>query len=146
MPQMDGIESTRRILDTYGEAKPKLVAVSASALLHEQQQYLEAGFDDFLAKPVQVKTLYPCLARILHTKYQYAAEANDIDLASVVLPPPLLQRLREAAGFGEITNLERYLDEVRPLSPPLAEKLLELNRELKMADILALLEALEKES
>jgi len=143
MPQMDGIEATRRIIAAYGEAKPKLVAVSASALLREQQQYLEAGFDDFLAKPVQVKTLYPCLARMLRIKYQYANEANEIDHSSVVLPPPLLRRLKEAAGFGEITNLERYLDEVRPLSPQLAEKLFELTRELKMADILALLEALE---
>jgi len=143
MPQMDGIEATRRILDAFGEAKPKLVAVSASALLSEQQQYLEAGFDDFLAKPVQVKTLYPCLARILHVKYQYDTEANDIALDSVVLPPNLLRRLKEAAGFGEITHLECYLDEVRPVSPQLAEKLFELTRELKMADILALLEALE---
>ena len=143
MPQMDGIEATRRILDTYSDPKPKLVAVSASALLREQQQYLGAGFDDFLAKPVQVKTLYPCLARLLQVKYQYATEADEIEHSSVVLPPPLLQRLKEAASFGEITNLERYLDEVRPLSPQLAAKLIELTRELKMADILALLETLE---
>jgi len=143
MPQMDGIEATRRIIAADGEAKPKVVAVSASALLNEQRQYLEAGFDAFLAKPVQVKTLYPCLARILHIKYQYATEANESDYSSVVLPLPLLRRLKEAASFGEITNLERYLDEVRPFSPPLAEKLFELTRELKMADILALLEALE---
>ena len=47
MPGMDGMETARR-MRTFRESKeseiPKLVAISASVLAHEQQRYFAAGF------------------------------------------------------------------------------------------------------
>ena len=58
MPVMDGIEAARRILKFPDSPPPKIVAVSASALIHEQRRYLEAGFDDFIAKPLRAERVF----------------------------------------------------------------------------------------
>jgi len=83
MPVMDGIEATRQILGRYGASGPKLVAVSASALIHERHRYFEAGFNDFIAKPIRTERVYECLANLLHVAYEYDADEPEIDLSKM---------------------------------------------------------------
>ncbi|MFI5144203.1 MAG: PAS domain S-box protein [Ignavibacteria bacterium] len=58
MPEMDGVEATRRIqsLDKI-KSKPVIVAVTANAMVGDREKYLEVGMDDYLSKPVQIHTL-----------------------------------------------------------------------------------------
>lgn len=58
LPEMDGVEATRRIFQEFGENGIKIVATSASALLHEREHYLKAGCDDFVAKPLRAERIY----------------------------------------------------------------------------------------
>ncbi|MBI1929416.1 response regulator [Candidatus Poribacteria bacterium] len=51
MPVMDGVSAIRQIVDEFGRRRFKLVAVSASAMVHQQKAYIKAGFDCFIAKP-----------------------------------------------------------------------------------------------
>jgi len=51
MPVLDGMEAVRRIRAREDWQGLKVVAVSASVLAHERQDFLEAGFDEFLDKP-----------------------------------------------------------------------------------------------
>jgi len=102
MPVMDGLEATQRILDEFGEERPKLVAVSASALVHERQGYFEAGFNDFIPKPVNAQQVYECLATFLRVEYEYDdSEMPQTEFEKIVLPENLLSRLRRAAEFWE---------------------------------------------
>lgn len=58
MPQMDGLEATRRIR-SLGSPKSgvPIVALTASVLSEEQQIYLDAGMNAFLGKPFSVEQL-----------------------------------------------------------------------------------------
>ncbi|MBL8918996.1 MAG: response regulator [Myxococcaceae bacterium] len=55
MPEMDGLEATRRI--RAGHRPVRVVALTASVMAEEVQACLQAGMDDVLAKPVSVTTL-----------------------------------------------------------------------------------------
>jgi CheY-like chemotaxis protein len=55
MPQLDGLEAARAIKKLYascpGRLPPPIVALTANAFAEDRQRYLEAGMDDYLAKP-----------------------------------------------------------------------------------------------
>lgn len=59
MPNMDGIEATRRIrtLNEYCEKELVIIALSANAVSGMEQQFLDAGMNDFLSKPIEAKKL-----------------------------------------------------------------------------------------
>lgn len=58
MPEMDGMEATRRIrAEVRAELQPTVIAMTAAVSADEQMLCLEAGMDDFLPKPVQVEDL-----------------------------------------------------------------------------------------
>jgi len=54
MPEMDGLEATRKIIEKYKQDAPIIVAVSASAMKDEIQTSYDAGMRDFISKPVKV--------------------------------------------------------------------------------------------
>jgi len=68
MPVMDGFEATRAIrekeADMKSEAVP-IIALTASAMQADRERCLQAGMNDFIAKPVQPKELAEILARWL---------------------------------------------------------------------------------
>ena len=64
MPMMDGIEATRLIKANHPELP--IVAVTANAFDSDRQKALEAGCDDFLAKPVTAAGCLQCIANLLH--------------------------------------------------------------------------------
>lgn len=149
MPVMDGLKAAQQILLEFGEDRPKLVAVSASALSHEQQQYRDAGFDHFVPKPVKSSELYACLAELLQVEYEYEADVPfPGDAPEMVLPRELLARLKETAELGHVAEFEGTLDEVRAIGEDgllLAEQLLRLSRNFDMERILDILRAIENE-
>ncbi len=53
MPDMDGLEATRRIIDALGERRPRIVALTANALSEDRGATEAAGMDDYLAKPLR---------------------------------------------------------------------------------------------
>jgi PAS domain S-box-containing protein len=69
MPDMDGIEAARRIRALYpadarpAEGRPPIVALTANAFAEDRAAYLEAGLDDYLAKPFEKADLAALFAR-----------------------------------------------------------------------------------
>ena len=61
MPEMDGIEATRRIR-AQGRRTP-IIALTASAMEGDRERCLEAGFDEHLSKPVDLRALTEALER-----------------------------------------------------------------------------------
>ena len=123
LPEIDGPEAARRIVEEYGTSSVKIVATSASALAHERDEYLKAGCDDFVAKPFRAERIYDCLRHLLGVEFVYQAVEEDaapmetIDLRQVTLPEDLAQRLSVAAELHSATVLKACLLEVEQLGP-----------------------------
>lgn len=59
MPEMDGIEATIELLSQESKMKktPVIVAMTANAMDEDRKKCLDAGMNDFLAKPVKLEEL-----------------------------------------------------------------------------------------
>jgi PAS domain S-box-containing protein len=58
MPEMDGLEATRRICAEWpADRKPRIVAMTANVLPEDVQECLAAGMDAFVAKPISISDL-----------------------------------------------------------------------------------------
>jgi signal transduction histidine kinase/CheY-like chemotaxis protein len=62
MPEMDGLDATRRIR-TEMTAQPRIVAMTAHAMQGDREQCLDAGMDDYVSKPVRLDDLAAALRR-----------------------------------------------------------------------------------
>jgi signal transduction histidine kinase/CheY-like chemotaxis protein len=62
MPEMDGLEASRRITARWptGE-RPHIVAMTANAMQGDREECLAAGMDDYLTKPIRVERLVEAL-------------------------------------------------------------------------------------
>jgi signal transduction histidine kinase/CheY-like chemotaxis protein len=63
MPELDGLETSRRIRRLYAHSddQPRIVAMTANALQGDREICLEAGMDDYIGKPVRVEELVRAL-------------------------------------------------------------------------------------
>lgn len=62
MPQMDGLEATRRIRAEHTKY-PFIIAMTANALQQDKEKCFEAGMDDYLSKPVILEDLVVLLRK-----------------------------------------------------------------------------------
>jgi len=109
MPEMDGLEATRRIrqlspTELAAEAQPHIIAMTANALKEDCDICLAAGMDDYVSKPVEVEELVAALnkCRPHRPKARSAKRIKPADLepgSMDVLDPKALVRLR--AGLGK---------------------------------------------
>jgi signal transduction histidine kinase/ActR/RegA family two-component response regulator len=62
MPEMDGLEATRRIRQGMpAHRQPRIVAMTAAAFPEDRVRCLEAGMDDYVAKPIGMEDLAAAL-------------------------------------------------------------------------------------
>jgi CheY-like chemotaxis protein len=62
MPEMDGVEATRRIFREWPNGqRPRIIALSAGVMPEERQSCLNAGIQEFLTKPVILPQLVQAL-------------------------------------------------------------------------------------
>lgn len=69
MPEMDGIEATRRILAQAKEAGrsiPPVIAMTANAFSDDRRAALDSGMEDFMTKPIDIRELDRVLLTYLH--------------------------------------------------------------------------------
>jgi PAS domain S-box-containing protein len=70
MPEMDGIAAARAIRRLEGEALSDggnmpipIIAVTANAMKGDRERFIDAGMDDYMAKPIKRKTLQEILGK-----------------------------------------------------------------------------------
>ncbi len=61
MPEVDGVEATKRIISQWGENAPIIVAMTANVFEEDRKRCLDAGMKDFVTKPIKKKTLIETL-------------------------------------------------------------------------------------
>jgi CheY-like chemotaxis protein len=58
MPEMDGLEAARRIVQEFEVGRrPRVIALTANVFKSDRDACLAAGMDSFLAKPLDVSQL-----------------------------------------------------------------------------------------
>jgi CheY-like chemotaxis protein len=62
MPEMDGCEATRFIRE-HIEQQPIIVAMTANAMPEDRETCIQAGMDDYLAKPMKISDIMDVLEK-----------------------------------------------------------------------------------
>jgi len=104
MPDMDGFEATRRILEVAGTRKPRVIAMTANALPGDRERCLAAGMSDYITKPVRPQAL----AAALRQRYEQATDGTERSGITDVLDAQVLEDLRmleETSGASLIADL-----------------------------------------
>ncbi|MEY2976610.1 MAG: response regulator [Prochlorotrichaceae cyanobacterium] len=64
MPETDGLNATRQIRNlTTSETHPWIIALTAHAILGDREKCLAAGMNDYVTKPISVKTIAAAIDR-----------------------------------------------------------------------------------
>ena len=62
MPELDGLEATRRIRRRWpGDDGPRIVAMTANAMDGDREACMAAGMDDYISKPIAPEELQASL-------------------------------------------------------------------------------------
>ena len=65
MPEMDGLEASRRITTRWpNDKRPRIVAMTANAMQGDREACLAAGMDDYVVKPIRVDALVEALMQV----------------------------------------------------------------------------------
>jgi len=65
MPEMDGLEASRKIVERWSqEERPTIVAMTANVMEGDREITVDAGMDDYVAKPIRVEELIGALSRV----------------------------------------------------------------------------------
>jgi len=80
MPELDGVAATARIRKLKGDkAKVPIIAMTANAMMGQREEYLKAGMDDYVAKPIQPATLIDKINTIAKRPNQVEADPEILD-------------------------------------------------------------------
>ena len=75
MPELDGLSATQEIRRLPNGADVPIIALTANAFSEDRRRCLDAGMNDFVAKPIDPAVLYTCLLRWLEARSMQATLA-----------------------------------------------------------------------
>ncbi len=109
MPRMDGMEATRFIRSKFPEptCSVPIIAITASAMVGDQNKFIEAGMNDYISKPFNPEKLYQLLVKwgyqnnVLFTESKNQEREPEPNLLDLSL-------LEERAEGSEEYLLEMY--------------------------------------
>ena len=118
MPEVNGIEATRRIRSDPALRDTIVFAVTASVFPEFRDKAKEAGFDDFVAKPLRASELFTKIERHLDVRFTEAEAAPPAPAAAGTgdVPPDVAAeiagRLGEAVRVRNVTALKTLAAEL----------------------------------
>jgi len=111
MPVMDGYQATRKLRQDPRYSNLPVIAMTANAMVGDKEKCLDAGMNDFIAKPIDVAQLFGTLAR-------WIAPAAPQAMTSVAAQPeaelPVIAGLKMAEAMrrvgGNAALMRKLLD------------------------------------
>ncbi len=108
MPEMDGMETTRRLKALNLASLPPIVAMTAYAMKEDRERFLAAGMDDYLAKPIRAQQIIAMVARWVSDGHGVIQEAEVS--TGFVVDEEVLASLSDAVG-GDPAFVQSMLEE-----------------------------------
>lgn len=113
MPVMDGVETTqniRKLPDEYIQNMP-IIALTANAVMGAREIFKEAGMNDFVAKPIELKNICSKIRawlpkELIHKLSAPAAAKEQIPEQEL----PVIEGLQVAEGVKNSGSLELFLN------------------------------------
>jgi CheY-like chemotaxis protein/HPt (histidine-containing phosphotransfer) domain-containing protein len=112
MPEMDGLEATRRIRDPHSPAKnPKapIIAMTAHAVRGDREACLAAGMNDYLTKPVDPESFRAALAQWLPLPEPPPALEAPRNSPEAPAPPDETKEEPDAVVWNRYAMLDRLM-------------------------------------
>ncbi len=115
MPEMDGIEACNIIKGQLNkEHKPVIVAMTANAMAGDEENYIKAGMDDYLSKPVNMEDLKRILEKwsrkIVEARNQKLFEALDKEIELTFIKEKNISFLNEINSENDLVFFREMLD------------------------------------
>ncbi len=125
MPELDGLDASRRICDRWPDTRPRIIAMTANALPEDREACFAAGMDDYVAKPIRPDALAEALRRVRQVGRHATPPAED---AGGRLDSVALESLRELGGDEFVAEgIDTFLADVETLLATLRRALDEGN-------------------
>jgi CheY-like chemotaxis protein/HPt (histidine-containing phosphotransfer) domain-containing protein len=112
MPQMDGIGATMKIRaeeKRTGKHIP-IIAITAHTIKGDRERCLDAGMDEYVPKPVDIKTLERAIATVMHSQQDANYESNTKAPQVTPAPPPINWNV--GLTLEKLGGDEKLLDDV----------------------------------
>ena len=109
MPEMDGLEATRRIRERWSDdRKPWIVAMTANAMQGDREMCLEAGMNDYVTKPIRIEQVVTSLKQSWRSLSRETL--GDAEGSASTAPPEAPDRLEQPAPELDGKNNSSVLD------------------------------------
>ncbi len=105
MPEMDGIETLKNIRKEGASKDAPCVALTANAVSGAREMYLEAGFVDYLSKPVEGAKLEEMLRSIISADKVEVADGTEAEELEEKESSEFLQWVKELKDIDEHAGL-----------------------------------------
>ncbi|MEK8943770.1 aerobic respiration two-component sensor histidine kinase ArcB [Escherichia coli] len=116
LPDMTGLDISRELTKRYPrEDLPPLVALTANAL-KDKQEYLNAGMDDVLSKPLSVPALTAMIKKFWDTQddEESTVTTEENSKSEALLDIPMLEQYLELVGPKLITDGLAVFEKMMP--------------------------------
>jgi CheY-like chemotaxis protein len=103
MPVMDGVSATREIRKNPKFVALPIIALTANVMISEQKEFLDAGMNDHIGKPIDPDKLVATLARWVRPTQPYTPwQAAKPQQSAVIEPLPDVPGIDVALGVRQV--------------------------------------------
>ncbi len=120
MPDMDGVETTRRLHANHPKGLPPIVAMTAYSMKEDRERFLSQGMDDYVAKPIRAQHLIGKVQELIGNSPSRSMSEKQLAIAKEISLPVLdreiVNQLKQIGGKELVLSVyEDFVNESNEL-------------------------------